>query len=89
MQWSRAVDTTIDSTRNTFDRQEELLQVTPSHGDKASFLVWKWSFLITVRAISKPLNEGLKKIEDNMNQDFQKSRLSIEDLEFSDQAYAL
>ena len=47
-----------------------LLQVTPCHGDKASFLGWNWSFLIAVRAISKPLFEALKKIEDNMNQDF-------------------
>ena len=47
-----------------------LLQVTPYHGNKASFLGWKWSFLIAVRAISKPLYEGLKKFEDNMNQDF-------------------
>ena len=63
------------------------LQVTPYLGDKGSFLGWKWSFLITVRTISKPLCERLKKIEDNMNQDFTKSRLSNEDLEFSDQAY--
>ena len=49
---------------------KSLLQVTPNHGDKASFLGWKWSFLTAVRAISKPLYEGLKKIEDNMNQDF-------------------
>ena len=47
---------------------KSLLQVTPFHGDKASFLGWKWSFLIAVRASSKPLYEGLKKIEDNMNQ---------------------
>ena len=63
---------------------KSLLQVTPYHGDKASFLGWKWSFLIAVRAICKPLCEGLKKIEDNMNQDFGKSRLSNEDLELSD-----
>ena len=68
---------------------KSLLQVTPYHGDKASVLGWKWSFLIAVRAISKPLHEGLKKIEDNMNQDFRKSRLSIEDLELTDQAYTL
>ena len=68
---------------------KSLLQVTPYHGDKASFLGWKWSFLIAVRAISKPLYEVLKKIEDNMNQDFRKSRLSIEDLELSDQANTL
>ena len=68
---------------------KSLLQVTPYHGDKASFLGWKWSFLFAVRAISKPLYEGLKKIEDNMNQDFRKSRLSTEDLELSDQAYTL
>ena len=42
-----------------------------------------------MRAISKPLYEGLKQIEDNMNQDFRKSRLSIEDLELADQAYTL
>ena len=53
------------------------------------FFGWKWSFLIAVRAISKPLYEGLKKIEDNMNQDFRKSRLSIEELELPDQAYTL
>ena len=43
---------------------KSLLQVTPYHGDKASFLGWKWSFLIAVRAISKPLYEGLKGVED-------------------------
>ena len=37
---------------------KSLLQVTPYHGDKASFIGWKWSFLIAVRAISKPLYEG-------------------------------
>ena len=61
--------------------------MTSHHGDKASFLGWEWSFLIAVRAISKPLFEGVKKIEDNLDQDFRKSRLSIEDLELSDQAY--
>ena len=66
---------------------KSLLQLTTYHGDKASFLGWKWSFLIAVRAIT--LHEGLKKIEDNMNQDFRKSRLSNEDLELSDQAYSL
>ena len=60
--------------------------MTPYHGDTAGSLGWKWSFFIAVRAISKPLYEGLKKIEDNMNQDFRKSRLSIEDQELSDQA---
>ena len=65
------------------------LQVTPNHGDKASFVGWKWSFLTAVRAISKTLYEVLKKIEDNMNQDFRQSRLSIEDLELADQAYTL
>ena len=68
---------------------KNLLQVTPYHGDKASFLGWKWSFLIAVRAISEPLCEGLMKIEDNINQDFRKSRLSTGDLELSDQAYTL
>ena len=68
---------------------KSLLQVTPYHGDKASFLGWKWSFLIAVRAISKPLCEGFKKIEDNINQDFRKSRLSAGDVELSDQAYTL
>ena len=68
---------------------KRLLQVTPYHGDKASFLSWKWSFLIALRAISKPLQQGFKKIEDNMNQDFRRSRLSNEDLELADHAYAL
>ena len=68
---------------------KSLLQVTTYYGDKASFLGWKWSFLIAMRAISKPLYGGLKKIEDNMNLDFQTSRLSNEDLELSDQAYTL
>ena len=66
-----------------------LLQVTSYHGDNASFLRWKWSFLIAVRAISKPLYEGFKKIEDNMNEDFRKSRLANENLELADQAYTL
>ena len=48
---------------------KSLLQVTPYHGDKASFPGWKWSLLIAVRVISKPLCEGFKKIEDNMSQD--------------------
>ena len=68
---------------------KSLLQVTPYHGDKASFLGWTWSFLIAVRAISKPLCEGFKKNEDHTNQDFRKSRLSAGDLELSDQAYTL
>ena len=49
---------------------KSLLQASPYHGDKASFLGCKWSLLIAVRAMSQPLYEGLKKIEDNMNQDF-------------------
>ena len=65
------------------------LQVTPCHGDKASFLGWKWSFLIAVRAISKPPYEGFKRMENDMNEDFRKSRLSSEDLELADQAYTL
>ena len=44
--------------------------VAAYNGDEASFLGWKWSFLIAVRSISRPLYEGFKKIEDNMNQDF-------------------
>ena len=56
---------------------------------EASSLGGKWPFLIAVRAISKPLDEGLKNIDDNLNQDFRKSRLSNEDLELSDQAYTL
>ena len=42
-----------------------------------------------MRAISKPHCEGLKKIEDNIDQDFRKSILSIEDLELSVQAHTL
>ena len=80
--------TSTPSVTRLIDTQS-LLQVTPYHGDKASFLGWKWSFLIAVRAISKPLYEGFKKIEDNINQDFRKSRLSAGDLELSDQAYTL
>ena len=68
---------------------KSLLQVTPYHGDQTSFLGWTWSFLIAVRAISKQLYEGFKEIEDNINQDFRKSRLSTGDLELSDQAYTL
>ena len=40
---------------------KSLLQVTPSHGDKASFLSLEMVFLFAVRAISKPLYEGFKK----------------------------
>ena len=54
---------------------------------EATFLGWKWSFLIAVKTISKPHDEGFMKIEDNMDQDFRKSRLSAGDLELSDQAY--
>ena len=68
---------------------KSLLQVTPYHGDKSSFLGWKWSFLTAVRAISKPLHEGFKKTEDNMNQGFRISRWSNDDLELADQAYTL
>ena len=68
---------------------KSLLQVTPYRGDKASFLGWKWSFLVAVRAISKPLYGGLKKIQHSVNQDFRKSRLSNEDLELSDQVCTL
>ena len=53
---------------------KRLLHVTQYRGDKASFFSWKWSFLVAVRAINKPLYEGFKKVEDNMNQDFRKSR---------------
>ena len=51
------------------------------------FLVGNGPFLIAVRAISKPLYDELKKIEDNMNQDFRKSRLPDDDLELPDRAY--
>ena len=67
---------------------QSLLEVTPYHLDKASFLGWKWSLLFAVRAISKPLYEGFKKIDD-MIQDFRKSRLSNDYLELSDQAQTL
>ena len=56
---------------------------------QGKFLCWKWSFLNAVCAISKPLYEGFKKIEENMSQNFRKSRLSSEDLELADQAYTL
>ena len=39
--------------------------------------------------MSKPLHEGFKKNEENVNKDFRKSRLSAGDLELSDQAYTL
>ena len=78
---------TAPATR--FIDTKSLLQMTPCHGDLASFHGWKWSFLLAVRANSKPLYEGVKTIEDNMNQDSRKSRLSNEDLELSDQAYTL
>ena len=82
---SREQSATIESTSNTFDRHKEFVA-----SDSTSWrLGWKSSFLIAVRAISKPLYEGLKKVEDNMNQDFRESLFSIEDLELSDQAYKL
>ena len=85
---SGTLQTSTPSVTRLIDTKS-LLQVTPYHGDKASILGWKWSLLIAVRAISKPLYEGFKKIEDNINQDFRKSRLSAGDLELSDQAYTL
>ena len=87
---SRAVDTSIDSTSNTFDRHEQFVA-----SDSISWRQGKFSWLEMVLLDcsasnqQKPLYEGLKKNEDNMNQDFRKSRLSIEDLELSDQAYTL
>ena len=54
---------------------KSVLQVTPYHGDKASFLGWKWSFLIAVLAISKPLYEGFKKTEGNYPQRDQHDQL--------------
>ena len=36
---------------------KSLLQATQFHGDRASFLGWKWSFSMAVRATSKPLYE--------------------------------
>ena len=88
-QWSRLSTPQSTAPVTGLIDTKSLLQVTPCDGDKARFLGWKRSFLIAVRAISKPLYEGLKKIEDNMNQDFRKARLSNEDLELSDQAYTL
>ena len=38
---------------------------------------------------NQPFYEGFKKIEDKMNEDFGKSRLSSENLELADQAYKL
>ena len=80
----------IDSISNTFDRHEEFVasDVTSWRQGKFSWLEMGF-FLIAVRAISKTLYEVLKKIEDNMKQDFRKSRLSIKNLELSDQAYTL
>ena len=34
----------------------------------SSFLIWKWSFLIAMRAVSKPPYEGFKKLEDNISE---------------------
>ena len=90
MPTTRANDATIDSTSNTFDRHQEFVA-----SDSISWRQGKFSCLEMVLLDSqceqsaKPLCEGLKKIEDNMNQDFRKSRLSNEDLELSDQALAL
>ena len=77
---SGSTQTSTPSVTRLIDTKS-LLQVTPYRGDKASFLGWNWSFLIAVRATSKPLHEGFKKIEENINQDFRKSRLSTGDLE--------
>ena len=44
---SRTPQTSTPSVTGLIDTKS-LLQVTPYHGDKASFLGWKWSFLIAV-----------------------------------------
>ena len=84
----RAVDTTIDSTSNTFERHEEFVATDAITWRQGKFS-WLEMVLLDCSASSKQLYEGLKKFEDNMNQDFRKSRLSIEDLELSDQVYTL
>ena len=81
----RAVDTTIDSTCNTFVRHEEFVA-----SDSMSWRPGKFSWLEMVFLECSASNQQTtKKMEDNMNQDFRKSRLSNEDLELSDQAYTL
>ena len=63
---SSATPQTSTPSVTRFIGTKSLLLVTPSHGDKASFLGWKWSFLIAVRAIRNPLSEGFEKMKDNI-----------------------
>ena len=77
------MDTIIDSTSNTSDRNEEFVA-----SDSISMRQGKFSWLEMLLLVCNASNQ-LKKIEDNVNHDFRKSRLSIEDLELSDQAYTL
>ena len=69
---------------------KSLLQVTPFHGDKASFLGWKWSFwTCSDEQSANHFMKDFQKIADKINHVFRKSRLSTRDLELSDQAYTL
>ena len=53
------------------------------------FLIGNGLSCLQCEQSAKHFIEGVKKIEDNMNQDFRNSRFSTEDLEFSDLAYTL
>ena len=68
---------------------KSLLHISPYNGDKNAFLDWKWSFLVAVRAISRPLFDALKRVEENVGQDFKKERLSGDDIELAEHAYTL
>ena len=66
---------------------KSLLHLEPFHGDKGAFQSWKWSCLVTLKAINKDLYEGLRKVEDNSQQDYSLARLSEEDKALAEQAY--
>jgi len=68
---------------------KSLLHLNPYNGDKSSFLAWKWSFLVAVRAIDPRLHEALKRVEDNVTQDFTMSRLSEAERKVAEQVYTV
>ena len=83
-QWSRAVDTTIDSTSNTFDRREEFVA-----SDAISWRPGKFSWLEMVLLDCEQSANHFMKDSRKLKKDFRKSRVPIEDLDFSDQAFTL
>eukprot|EP00971_Amphidinium_carterae_P127216 2521005-Amphidinium_carterae.1 len=66
-----------------------ILDVKPYNGDKVAFQEWKWHFLIALRAISKPLHDALKRVEDNIGQYWSLARQSEQERNVAEQLYTV